>query len=238
VISGFSFIHNAFHAGYPIREAIAAVRPYVDEMVVVDAESNDGTLEWLQGSNLVDRVIQAKWGYNAGETLTRLHAMNVECKGDVIVHFEADEVYDDELINNCLNLIESGYKSQTVWRLQIEQNFQRVRWYPELVHRIFPKGSVIKQGHTTSEHHEALEDMDIDGFLWDVTNCFRDNYHARKKQQSELWHGLENSLNVPLHVSHDIDDPVNLDDPHWTWTTTPLNIPEILKPLVGKNKYE
>ena len=31
---------------------------------------------------------------------------------------------------------------------------------------------------------------------------------------------------------------IMLNEPHWTFKTTPLNIPEILKPLVGKTKYD
>ncbi len=29
-----------------------------------------------------------------------------------------------------------------------------------------------------------------------------------------------------------------LNEPHWTWKSTPFDIPDVLKPLVGMAKYE
>jgi len=158
VISGFSYVHNALSTGIPIKESIKAVRPYVDEMVIVDAASTDGTGEWLKQSKDVDRVINTGWGNIAGETLKRLHAMHVQCEGDVIIHFEADEVFDDNLIGKIAESITCGLYELSVYRIQVEQNFQRIRWYSELVHRVFhklDKGIMRKVGHTTDHHQYA-----------------------------------------------------------------------------------
>ena len=76
MISGFTFIHNALKAGIPIRESIRAVEPHVDEIVVVDAQSNDGTRELLETLDV--RIIDAEWGVDGGETLKRLHAMHTD----------------------------------------------------------------------------------------------------------------------------------------------------------------
>ena len=46
-VSGFTFVHNALAGGYPVAEAIAAVKPHVDEVVAVDMGSDDGTREVL-----------------------------------------------------------------------------------------------------------------------------------------------------------------------------------------------
>ena len=247
MISGFSFVHNAIKGGYPIREAIRAVRPYVDEVVIVDAQSNDGTRELLEAIPEVDRILNAEWGNDGGETLKRLHAMHTECKGDTIIHFEADEVFDDWLIKEAAYMIrEDGIKNIMFWRLQVEQNFQRIRWYPELVHRVFPIGSVTKEGHTTNLKHGSLIPFK-NGYLWDITNCFRDNFIARVEQQAELRKNTEtpepNYMMVPLHFTHPVkltreQAEERLKEPHWEWKNTPLNIPEILKPLLGKTKYD
>jgi len=255
MISGFTFIHNAINAGIPIRESIKAVLPYVDELVVIDAESNDGTRELLETLDV--RIIDADWGTSGGETLARLHAMNVECKHDTILHFEADEVFDETLIEDLHHLLMRGSQNQWVYRLQIEQNFQRIRWYPELVHRCFQKGQVTKSGHTTKEHvkiikewgekHHVLTEHD-NSFLWDVTNCFRDNWIDRIEQQAELRAGTETVgleyRMVGLHSNDGFETFTKeraierLKQPHWTWKETPLNIPEILTPLVGTTRYE
>ncbi len=242
-ISGFTFIHNAIDGGLPIVEAIKAVRPYVDEVVVVDMQSTDRTrevLEWLEV-----RIVDSGWGDKAGETLREAHSQYTKCEGDVIVHFEADEVFDDSLIKGIRgNILGAGITDIAVHRLQTEQNFQRVRWYPEIVHRVFPNHSQTrKDGHTTNRHDLAYVMSPEDGFLWDCTNIFRDNFLDRIRNQSMLWNESPQYRMVPLHCLHEVElsegqAKLRLEDRHWTWKTTPLNIPEILKPLVGMTKYE
>ncbi len=262
-ISGFTFVHNALEGGYPIREAMQTILPYVDEIVVIDMGSIDGTKEfiknnfpWGEENKLNDqweipsiKIIEGQWGSNAGETLKAAHALHVLCEHDTILHFEADEVYSDNLLHWITYYLESDYKNIAVYRLQLEQNFQRCRWYPELVHRVFPKGSVVKEGHTTNKHNSAMILDPEHGFLWDITNCFRDNWRQRLNQQRELWHNVpQPKLHVPIHFEQDTritkwEDGYNknidkfLAQDHWTWSVTPFNIPNILKPLVGKVKY-
>ncbi len=241
-ISGFTFAYNCIDGGLPIVEAIKAVQPYVDEVVVVDMQSTDRTrevLEWLEV-----RIVDGKWGSEAGETLKEAHSQHKKCKGDIIVHFEADEVFGDDLIGKVRANILSGITDIAVHRLQIEQNFQRVRWYPEVVHRVFPNHSQTrKDGHTTDRHGLAYVMSSESGFLWDCTNIFRDNWFKRVETQAELWGEEPQYRVVPLHCLHEVNLPegqakLRLEDNHWTWRTTPLNIPEILKPLLGVTKYE
>lgn len=243
MISGFSFIHNGIKGGYPFVEAIQAVRPYVNEICIVDMQSNDGTREVLEQLDVT--IIKGEWGNQAGLTLAKAHSLYTQCKGDMIVHFEADEVYEDSLIREISTLLKAGEVNHfAVWRLQVEQNFQRIRWYPELVHRVFPKDSgVIKEGHTTNLHREAITLPVQHGFLWDCTNCFRDNYLDRIIQQSELWGSVLNLTFTPLHTNHSSqiyfqELERELQDERWAWKTTPLKIPDILQNLVGMTQYK
>jgi glycosyltransferase involved in cell wall biosynthesis len=241
LISGFSFVHNGLEGGYPFVEAINAVRPYVDEMVVVDMQSTDGTRAVLQ--RLGVRILDSPWSRQAGETLAMAHGLNVQCRGDVVVHFEADEVFDTGLIVNAVNMVTDGIEDIAVYRIQVEQNFQRCRWYPAAVHRIFPRGSVKKEGQTTDRQHEAVV-LPVDyGFLWDCTNCFRDNWLSRVANQAELWNEEPQYRMAPLHMMEAAtlsrrEVEVALQAPHWKWSSTPFYLPEILLPLVGETKYE
>lgn len=255
--SAFTFVHNAIEGGYPLVEAIRAVQPYVDEVVIVDMQSTDDTLWILQ--KLADlkyneepyfdhapiRVIDGFWGNEAGETLRQAHSKHIECSGDIIIHFEADEVYDDSLIKAIVSNIHGGIEDMTVYRLQLEQNFQRCRWYPELVHRVFPRLSHTKKdGHTTDRHELAFAMEGENGYLWDITNCFRDNWLNRIRKQAELRNEepkyLMESVHTMLPSITTEGDAMRwlYHGRHWTWTNTPFNIPEILRPLVGMVKYE
>lgn len=256
-ISGFTFVHNAIAGGYPIVEAIRAVQPYVNEMVVVDCQSTDGTRELL--NRLVNipvydvyknkviplQIIGGYWGNKAGETLRQAHAKYIECNGDVIIHFEADEVYDDSLIRAIVDHIKAGYTDLSVYRLQLEQNFQRCRWYPDRVHRVFPRMSnVRKEGHTTNQAEKSVLLTEENGYLWDVTNCFRDNWLNRVKQQAELRDDKPQYIFTPLHTLHKSEyteqeaQKIIYGGRVWTKKNTPFNVPEILRPLVGVTKYE
>ncbi len=254
-ISGFTFVHNAIAGGYPIVEAIRAISEYVNEIVVVDMQSTDGTRELLTDldrsglwnywkEDVSIRIINGYWGNSAGETLREAHSQYIQCSGEVIMHFEADEVYDDNLIRNVVDFIKSGIEDISVYRLQLEQNFQRCRWYPEPVHRVFPKhANTRKHGHTTDRHSQATVIDPGYGFLWDITNCFRDNWLDRVNKQAELRDTNPQFIMTGLHCLHEAEIDaeqavLRLQDKHWTWNKTPFDIPSILKPLVGMTKYE
>lgn len=254
-ISGFTFVHNAIESGYPIFEAICAIRYCVSEVVIVDMESTDNTrdeLERLRAKMNVStydkkliRIIDGKWGNQAGETLKQAHSLYKECSGDIVLHFEADEVYSNFLLDAIIEMIQFGAENLEVYRLQLEQNFQRCRWYPEPVHRVWPKNADIeKDGHTTNMQGARNKIIPVEcGFLWDITNCFRDNWIERVRKQAELRDEDANYIMVPIHTLQEsrlktsyIND--RLRQPHWEWKSTPFDIPDVLKSLVGMVKYE
>ena len=166
--------------------------------------------------------------------------MHTLCKGDIIVHFEADEVFEKRILLSAIHEYDH-FEYKAFWRLQVEQNFQRIRWYPELVTRVFPKGKATKEGHTIKETEYTVAIPF--GFLWDVTNCFRDQWIARCEQQARLWGTEPKYRMVGLHANSGLEELTReqaeerLKEPHWTWTSSPLDLPDILKPLVGVTKY-
>jgi len=102
---------------------------------------------------------------------------------------------------------------------------------------------VVKEGHTTNRHMEAVKVGPNAGFLWDCTNCFRDNWRARVKAQAALWDQEPVYKGVPVHFNYPVEMDAGtvelfLEQAHWSWKTTPLTIPDILRPLVGKQRYE
>jgi len=50
-VSGFSFIKNAVHYGYPVTESIRSVLPLCDEFIIAVGDSHDGTRQLIEGIN-------------------------------------------------------------------------------------------------------------------------------------------------------------------------------------------
>lgn len=241
-VSAFTLTHNCLQAGIPIIESLEAVRDYVDEIVVVDMQSTDQTPKILR--RLGARVLESPWPHpsNPRDTLNHAFELHQECKGDTILFFEADEVYDDRLLKTSRWKMIAGQNNLAVWRLQLEQNFQRCRWYPIPVHRVFPKGQGSYIQHPTNCCPDGVYTLPPSaGFLWDCSNNFRDNWFDRKQAQSELW-GEPRALMVgehftePVEISR-VEEEVRLNEAHWQWTGTPFDIPAILRPLVGVTNY-
>jgi hypothetical protein len=146
-ISGFTFAFNALESGMPVVEAVAAVRAYADEVIAVDCQSTDDTRRVL--SLICDKVIDGPaWqGRDIQHQVFELH--REYCHGDIIILFEADEVYEDNLLGEIWLALEQGRRDIGVHRIQVEQNFQRIRSYPEPCYRVFPKGGGYYHEHPT-----------------------------------------------------------------------------------------
>ena len=61
-VTGFTFIRNAITYDYPIQEAIQSVLPLCDDFVVAVGNSEDATLDLIQGlGNPKIRVVETVW---------------------------------------------------------------------------------------------------------------------------------------------------------------------------------
>ena len=238
-ISGFTFIHDGIIGGYPFAEAITAVRPWVDEIVAVDIESTDRTPEVLQ--KLGCKVLPGH--FHGNDTCPENFKLHTACEGELIIFFEADEVWHDDLLSAAMWAIERGERDRAVYRIQVTQNFQRIKQYPIPIHRIFPKGGGSYVAHPTNVPDGIFIIPQDAGYLWDCSNCFRDSWLDRKRNQIKFF-GCDRPLYVPEHFTNlheflsEADCQQFLNEPFWEWTATPLAIPAILKPLVGKTYYE
>jgi len=238
-ISAFTFAHNAIEGGYPLTQAIEATRPYVSEVVAIDIESTDDTRQVL--TKLGCKVLDGK--LNGTDTVNDAFKMHTACEGELIIFFEADEVFDDRLLGEVWWAIERGYKDIAVQRVQVTQNWQRIKEYPIPVHRIFPNGSYSYVKHPTQLPDYPVHVLSPNaGYLWDCSNCFRDNWKARKANQVKLF-GQSRPIYVPAHFTEHFEfwsvgaEDEMLAQPFWELTASPFDLPDSLKQLVGVTKY-
>jgi len=233
-ISAFTFGYNLIEGGFPIVQAIEAIRPFVDEVVAVDCQSTDDTKRVLQAT--CHKVIDGP-AWEGRDIQHHVFGLHRQCEGDIIILFEADEVYDESLLSEIHWAIEKGYTDIGVYRIQIEQNMQRIREYPTPVYRVFPKGGGNYQNHPTQCLDNTYVLPPSAGYLWDCSNNFKWNWQQRKANQSQVW-GLPRDLSVSKHFAESNFVEPNFNDAHWEFTSTPLAIPAVLKPLLGMTKYQ
>ncbi len=113
-ISGFTLTTNATKFGYPFIESIKSFLPVVDELIVVDGGSTDDTIKMIEaiGDKKI-RIINDEftkweddWTYSRmGKNKQRGYS---ECKGDVVIKFDADWILHEHSIqyNTLLDDIE------------------------------------------------------------------------------------------------------------------------------------
>ncbi|MCB0790733.1 MAG: glycosyltransferase family 2 protein [Flavobacteriales bacterium] len=144
-ISAVIITHNEAHNISRCLEAAARV---ADELIVVDAESTDGTVA-IAGSSGARVTVRAWTNYSDQKNFA-----NDLARGPYILSLDADEVLGDELTADILRQKATGLHG--AYRLKRLTNYcgQWVRhggWYPDAKVRLFPKQGVRWEGDHVHE---------------------------------------------------------------------------------------
>lgn len=129
-VSGFTFIRNAVSLHYPVREAIKAVLPIVDEFVVnvgtMPGEADDGTLELIRSiGDPKIRIIQSLWNpHLADGGYVYAQQTNIalgNCVGQWAVYVQSDEVVheaDHDLLRDAMGRYrdDANVDGLTLWQ--------------------------------------------------------------------------------------------------------------------------
>jgi (heptosyl)LPS beta-1,4-glucosyltransferase len=131
-----------------IGRCIDALKPFADEIIVLDSFSTDKTEEICRSKGV--RFEQRNWeGYSASKNyLNRLAAH------PYIFSVDADEAPDEELIRSILQEKEKGFRgAYSVNRLTnyCGKWIKHSGWYPDIKTRIFPKEGSIWKGEYVHE---------------------------------------------------------------------------------------
>lgn len=195
-------------------EAIAQMLPHVDEVVVLDAASSDGTPELMRTFNPKIRVVDNGpiQNTNAFFPYDELATKVMKCcqPSEKLLKFDADQVWDTSLIESVIRRHE---RWQAVWRVQVDHNLQRVKQYPWLFTMVVGEPCVTHSDNGMVYAPPGTEVIaNHDGYVWDVSGNFLDGEH----------YGA-----VPTAVEAHSRQAVG----------TYLNVPPILRGLVGMHKY-
>ena len=258
-ISACTFIRDTFDGAFCLFESMASLLPYVDEMIVLDLGSNDGTdkaLEYITEGN--SKVIMHRSEFSIVDASAFADAAN-DCvelaSNDTVLFWQADEIWHEDLLLKMEKQFEGDATDLAFWRYQLRDNFQKMKWFPHPVHRVGPKSDFVfvNDGMNSdrvfgvdicSEYNMGWftkwGDMDpmslpLNDMIMDVSlvGGFRDNIPLRRKLHAPMWHendDIEGKSQQDWYLH-----ALHNDD--WTKKESPFNIPHIMRHHVGKVTY-
>lgn len=238
----------------------------------MDLGSDDGTLETLTDiarHNPKVKLVSGSFTFtDANVFATLANDLIAMCRYNNVIYWQADEIWHEDLLRLMAQRFELGQFDLSFWRIQYRDNFQRVKWFPHLVHRVGYKGKdvLLNEG---KENFEFNGDGMNTTRSWDARIC--SSYGG---EMFPLWGDLGHdgikpyvsemitdvSLvggfrdNIPdrrrMHAPFWHEEPTiegkleshwyaeAINNPDWTKPDSPYNLPAILKWHVGRVKYE
>lgn len=266
-LSGCVFIRNTFQGAFCLFESMYQLLPLCDEFIVMDLGSDDGTLEVLKQIALANpkvRIIKQVFYKNDASIFAELaNEVISHCNHPNVLYYQADEIWHENLIEVTKKRLDEGKNDLSFWRYQLKYNFQKIKQFPQVVHRIAPKDNFnfVGDGMNTDRHfdpemcsnwdkeyfpqwsdrYKAIPDqLPTNEMILDVSmnGGFLDNVPDRRRMHLPFWHEGEVMPQDEGEVLS-IDAWVKLHSkkPDWLKTDTPFNIPEIMRYHLGKRKY-
>ena len=250
---------------------MSQLMPLADEFIVMDLESTDGTWEILQdimGSNPKVKLARQPWPkIDAGVFADLANQLIDMCLYDNVLYYQADEIWHEDLIERMEGKFKQGNFDLSFWRIQYCNNFQQVKWFPHLVHRVGQKGSFnfTGDGMNSDRVNDARLCSGYDGgyftqwgamgqdgikpyvndMIMDVSNVggFRDNIIAKRELHAPFWHeepqiDLYESNGTVRRVSQSEWKQWAMNSDLWIRGNSPYNLPEIMRYHIGKTRYE
>lgn len=262
-LSACVFIRDCFRGAFCVFESIAALLPFADEFVVMDLGSTDGTLGVLQEITeanpkfkliLRDRFPET----DAGVFASLANELIDFCRYDRVLYYQADEIWHEDLLRLMEQKFQAGRFDLSFWRIQYRDNFQKVKWFPHIVHRVGAKDNFnfVGDGMNTDRYMAAELCSSYDGgwftrwgglgqegvkpyvheMITDISlvGGFRDNIVERRALHAPFWHEEPHIEGKPAS-QWKADAEAN---PDWTNLASPYNLPWVLRWHIGRTRYE
>jgi (heptosyl)LPS beta-1,4-glucosyltransferase len=169
-----------------IRRCINSLKPIADEIIVLDAFSNDGTGEICK--ELEVTFTQREWkGYSDAKNY-----LNSLANGAYILSIDADEALDEKLQKSISEI--KNIKEPQVYSVNRLTNYcgkwiKHLGWYPDVKVRLFPKEGSKWVGEFVHEelvYPSSLKVIQLPGHLEHYSYYSFEEHRARADKYSAL----------------------------------------------------
>jgi len=144
-LSACVFIRNTFDGAFCLFESMHQLLPLVNEFIIMDMGSTDGTLETLEAITKTNPKIKLieETGFSHQDASVFADIANDLiknwCNYPNVLYYQADEIWHEDLIKLMIKKFDEGIFDLSFWRIQYCENFQKVKWFPHPVHRVGAK---------------------------------------------------------------------------------------------------
>lgn len=205
-ITGIATIRNALEVSYPFIECFLSIYPIVDELLINDGGSDDGTLQYLERMEDIFHKIKI---YNIPDYMSdhwdcvddQINQLLKQARGDWIVEIQADEAFHENDLSDVLSEIHkahNGYNGIRHRRIEVfnlvynphcydYRVVRIVRNRPDLVSRWggddFRFGDEVspREGYTS---HNVHPEYDSDIVFYHFTQTFYNDAYLRAKRHA------------------------------------------------------
>lgn len=267
-LSACVFIRDTFKGAFALFEGIATLLPLVDEFIVMDLGSTDSTYETLREISIANPKVKLVNGsfpeIDAGAFATLANDLIALCENDNVLYYQSDEIWHEYLLGMMKEEFEQGNFDLSFWRIQYRENFQKVKWFPHLVHRVGKKDNFnfVNDGMNSdrqfdakicssyggeyfprwgSEYTEKPTELPTKEMILDVSlvGAFLENIPERRRMHTPFWNEPITSMpsdEKGLSINEWMERERKNDN--WLKKITPFKIPRIMEWHLGKTKYE
>ncbi len=261
------FIRDTFKGAFCLFEGMAMLLPLADEFIVMDLGSTDGTFEILEEIALRNSKVKLVQGEfyktDANVFATLANDLIAMCQYDNVLYYQSDEIWHENLVNLMRQEFEQGNFDLKFWRVQLRENFQKIKWFPYLVHRVGQKANFnfVDDGMNTdrsgepklcstidsgmflkwgTEYKDKAPELPLNEMIMDVSlvGAFLENIPDRRRMHTPFW-------NEPIASMPSDEDGLSIEEwmgrertnDNWNKQETPFNIPSIMHYHLGKPRY-
>lgn len=174
-LSACVFIRDNNEGAFCLFESMASYLHLVDEYVIFDLGSKDGTYNILQNiatKNPKISLYQQVFPKQDASAFAILANDVVRAtKNPYVFYHQADEIMHEALLKRFEDRLAAGDRDLSFWRVQYKYNFSDINWFPHLVHRCGEKGPKFYFAEN-SEEGTNTDGMNTTR-VWDAQICSR-----------------------------------------------------------------